>query len=83
MANLGTFTVQTNGTYKTLAEVTDLTFTEGNSYQIQILNMAYLREGTTGGGFLVDNSTPIKYTATSDDLYIKNNYGACVVNISE
>lgn len=81
MANLGTFTVQTNGTYKTLAEVTDLTFTEGNSYQIQILNMAYLREGTVGEGVLINNITPITYTATSDDLYIKAN--SCVVNIAE
>lgn len=81
MANLGTFTISTNGEYVTLAEATDLTFTSGNKYSIQIQNMAHLREGTVGEGMLVNTLVPITYTATSDDLYIESN--SCVVNIAE
>lgn len=81
MANLFTGVIETNGDYVTLAEATDLTFTEGNKYSIQIQNMAYLREGTVGEGMLVNSLVPITYTATSDDLYIKSN--SCVVNIAE
>lgn len=81
MANLFTGVIETNGEYVTLAEATDLTFTEGNKYSIQIQNMAHLREGTVGEGMLVDSLVPITYTATSDDLYIESN--SCVVNIAE
>lgn len=83
MANLYSGSIQTNGDYVTLASATSLTFTEGNKYSIQIQNLAYLREGTTGGGFLINTTTPITYTATSDDLYIKTNYQPAVVNIAE
>lgn len=81
MANLFTDRIETNGEYVTLAEATGLTFTSGNKYSIQIQNMAYLREGTTGKGFFVNSDVPITYTATSDDLYIKAQ--SCVVNIAE
>ena len=83
MANLYSGSIQTNGDYITLSEATDLTFTAGNKYTIQIQNLAYLREGTTGGGFLINSTIPITYTATSDDLYIKTNYQPAVVNIAE
>lgn len=83
MANLGTFTISTDG-YETLASATGLTLTEGTKYTIQIINDAHLREGSTGKGVLIDNTTPITYTATSDDLYINtdNSYGCCLVNIA-
>ena len=83
MANLGTFTISTDG-YETLASKTGLTFTEGTKYTIQITNDAHLREGTTGEGFLVDSTVPITYTATSDALYINtnNSQGSCLVNIA-
>lgn len=81
MANLFTGRIETNGEYVKLAEVADLTFTEGNKYSIQIQNMAHLREGTVGEGVLINTLVPITYTATSDDLYIEAQ--SCVVNISE
>lgn len=80
MANLFTGRIATNG-YETLASKTSLTFTADTKYTIQIQNVAYLREGTTGKGFIVDTTTPITYTAGSDDLYIKAD--SCIVNIAE
>ena len=81
MANLFTGVIETNGEYINLSEATDVTFTSGNKYSIQIQNMAHLREGTIGEGMLVDTLTPITYIAGSDDLYIESN--SCVVNIPE
>ena len=51
MANLATIEVKTGGEYVDLAELADVTFTTGNSYQIQVQNLAYLREGSVGDGF--------------------------------
>lgn len=83
MANLYSGSIDTNGTYKTLAEVTDLTFTKGTKYVIQIQNPAYIREGTTGKGFLVLSADPFEYTAGDEDLYIKTENRQCVVNIAD
>lgn len=83
MANLYSGSIDTNNTYKTLAEVTDLTFTEGTKYVIQIQNPAYIREGSTGKGFLIDSNNPFEYTAGDDDLYIKTEFRQCIVNIAD
>lgn len=82
MANLGTFTIDTQGTYQTLASITELTFTEGNTYTIQVLNAAYVREGEDGKGFEIDNSAPFVWVAGQDDLYIKNLFVPVEVNIA-
>ena len=82
MANLYSGAIATGGEYKTLAELTELTFTEGTTYTIQIFNPAWVREGTTGSGFYIFDNKPFQYTAGSDDLYIRNKYGACDINIA-
>ena len=82
MANLGTFTIDTQGTYQTLASLTSLTFTSGNRYSLQVQNMAHVREGLEGEGFLIDNTAPFDWIAGDDDLYIKNSFYSCVVNIA-
>jgi len=70
MANLYTGTLTFNG-YQTVSSLTGIAFTEGITYTIQIQNGAYVREGTTGEGFLILNEKPFQYTATDEDLYIK------------
>ena len=70
MANLYTGNLTLGDTYKTLAELTDVTFTNGTTYTIQVYNPCYLREGTTGRGFLINDFTPFKYVAGADSLYI-------------
>ena len=52
MANLFTGNIELEGGYKVLATEADITFTEGNTYRIQVGSPCYLREGTTGKGFL-------------------------------
>lgn len=81
MANLWTGTVKSSDAYVTLASVSELTFTEGNTYVIQIQNPAWVREGSTGLGFYVSGDDPFEYTAGADDLYIKT-VNQCVVNIA-
>ena len=70
MSNLYTGDLEFDG-FQTLTSLTGVAFTEGNTYTIQIQNGAYVREGTTGEGFLVPNERPFQYEATDEDLYIK------------
>jgi hypothetical protein len=84
MANLATISVSTNGEYQKLSTLADITFTSGNSYTLQIQGgMVYLREGTTGKGFLLTSSNPFTYVASGDDLYIKVDYNNAIINIAE
>lgn len=39
MANLGFFTINTNGEYQTIEEATGLTFTLGTKYSLQVQNV--------------------------------------------
>lgn len=83
MANLATIEVKTGGEYVDLAELADVTFTNGNSYQIQVQfqKPVYLREGSLGEGFLVPDIKPTTWECQGDTLYINAEYA--VVNIAE
>lgn len=84
MTNLYTGVINTNGEYKTLSNETGLTFESDKTYVIQIQNQAYVREGLTGEGFLINSDRPFIYNCASDDLYIKTyNTRECVVNIAD
>lgn len=84
MTNLYTGTIDTEGQYQTLGSLTGLTFESNKKYVIQIQNQAWLREGATGDGFLINRPLPIQYTKGTDDLYIKTyNTRECVVNIAD
>jgi len=83
MANLFTGALLFTG-YKTVAELTNITFTKGNKYIIQIQNPCYVREGTEGDGFLVTDPNPFEYTAGDDDLYLGTPLRRqIIVNIAE
>lgn len=82
MANLYTGEIDTEGQYKSLASETGVTFTADTKYTIQIQNSAWIREGETGEGFYINDSTPFTYTAGADDLYIKTE-SYSIVNIAE
>lgn len=83
MANLATITVKTGGEYADLSELADVTFTNGNSYQIQVQfqKPVYLREGSIGEGFIVPDEKPFTWKCQGDTLYINADYA--VVNIAE
>jgi hypothetical protein len=73
-----TGTVNTNA-YKTIAEVASVTFTEGKTYAMQIQNLANIK--IADAEFTIKNEK-FKYTATSDDIYIKT-YGDVILTILE
>ena len=83
MANLATITVKTNGEYSDLATLASVTFTSGNDYQIQVQfqKPVYMREGSTGDGFIVPDVKPFTWKCKGDTLYIKADYA--VVNIAD
>lgn len=81
MANLGTWTLNPEK-YVDISTL-GVTFTLGNKYTIQIQGKAYLREGTVGLGFLVDNTDPIYFTASTDSLYISAQHKGVILNIAE
>ena len=84
MANLGTWTIDTQGAYEKLEELTEETFTEGTVYTIQGIGADYfLREGTAGSGFKILDKEKVQWTAGADDLYIKTMvYDKITVNIA-
>ena len=83
MANLATIEeLNTNGEYVDLAELTDLTFTSGNKYQLQIIGgNVFLREGSIGKGNIVTTEKPFTWECQGDTLYI--NCPNAYVNIAE
>ena len=83
MANLATITVQTAGEYEDLATLADVTFTNGNDYQIQVQfqKPVWVREGSIGEGFIVPSIEPFTLKYKGDTLYINAEYA--IVNISE
>ena len=83
MSNLYTGKINTNGEYQNLATLTDITFTQDTVYAIQIQNMAWLREGLTGKGFVFDLNKGFNWTCKGDDLYIKTENQPVIVNIAE
>lgn len=91
MANLGFFEVNTNGEYKTIEEVTGLTFTTGTKYTMQIDNVndkVFLCISPTvpnKGGFSRKQGEIFSYTPTeNENFYIyTSKYDGCTLNISE
>lgn len=75
MSNLATVTLQPNEEYQDLAELADITFTEGTKYTLQVEGDVMLCEKDTkptSGGFHIMSSEPFEYEAGSDTLWVKN-----------
>ena len=90
MANLGFFEIDTQGEYKTLEEITGLTFTEGIKYIMQVQNSgSYLTvciadSTPTKGGFLMKDLEKFDYTPVSgNSIYVyTSKYGRAYLNIA-
>ena len=68
-----------------LSTLTEVAFEQNVTYQIQLLNPAYLREGLVGRGFLVNTTKPFLYLADAP-LYIASPptpFGTITLNISK
>lgn len=84
MTNIYTGTINPNG-YETLSSLTGVEFVEDVKYSIQLLNPAYVREGTVGKGFLINSYDPIYYIANAT-LYIapmNDSRTAITINIAD
>ena len=76
-----TGTINTNGEFAEVSELTDVTFSSGTTYNMQIQNVAYLKVGDAVFCF---NNEKFDYKASSDTLYIKTATGsACELTILE
>lgn len=78
MANIGYFKVNTNGEYRTIEEVTGLTFTAGTKYSMQVTNgggyLTICSSDTlpTSGGFVMKDMEKFTYTPEENvNLYLK------------
>ena len=85
MSNLITIEVNTRGLYKTLAELTGLTFTADTEYVLQGAGAEFfLREGTEGNGFKIANKEKVQWKQGNDNIYIKTMaYDKISINIAE
>lgn len=75
-----TGTINTNGEFVEVSELTDITFTNGTTYKMQIQNYAYLKIGNAVFCF---NNEKFDYKASSDTLYIKTTGASCELTILE
>jgi hypothetical protein len=85
MANLGMFNIDTEKEWVTLSEATELTLVKDTTYIIQNLSNTpfMLREGTTAGGFIINNTARVPFTQGDDDLYIRTHVGKVTLNIAD
>ena len=86
MSNLWKGQINTNNEYQKLETISGLSFENDKTYTIQIVGSCTLCESEslpTEGGFLIDNKSPIQYTAGTGDLYVKNDSYYCEINIAE
>lgn len=92
MANLWSDTIILEG-FKSLEEITGLTFTSGIKYYIQTIssnNSVYVREGSEGKGFLNPGIEPFEWKYDGENSlyigcgYIKGGYEKPVyINVSQ
>lgn len=81
--NIYSGTIKPDG-YQLLSVLTGISFQQNATYQIQLLNPAYMREGLVGKGFLVNTEKPFFYIADAP-LYIaavQSLYDTVELNIS-
>ena len=82
MANIGTYHLETNG-FETLESLINETLTEEKNYCCQVLSGAFfVREGTSGDGFMVKYPEKFTFTQGDEDFYLKS-VGHSTINIAD
>lgn len=76
-----TLSIDTQGEWKSVATLASISFTSGNTYTMQIQNMAFLK--IADAEFAIYDDNPFTYTASDDTLYIKTTYGSCILSVIE
>ena len=72
--------IDTNNEWQKVSELTGISFTNGNTYSMQINNWARVK--VANAEFSCSNEK-FSYKATSDDLYIKTTNGSCQLTVLE
>lgn len=80
MANSYTGTINTHNEFVKVSEVANFTFTEGNTYTIQIRKGAYIK---LFDAIFYVYGEKFSYKAVSSDLYIKTSSLGCELTILE
>lgn len=80
MANSFTGTINTNGEFKTINELTGLTLTSGKTYTFQVQNMAELK--IDKAVFTLYNEK-FTWTQGADTVYIKTSSSSAVLTVLE
>ena len=80
MAQSVTKTINTQGIFETVESLTGITFVNGNTYTIQIVDVGYLKIGDAV--FEMRNQI-MQYKAGADTLYIKTDFIPCKIAILE
>lgn len=92
MANLGIFEINTNGEYKTIEYLTNLTFEVGKTYTLQVQNkLGYLTicsldtPPTDESGVILKDLEKINYTPVENvNCYLKTSKdGSVLLNIMD
>lgn len=83
-----TFKVTTNGEYRKVEDLCDISFVDDTLYSIQILGSAKLTySSTTPGeddGYLINFTRPFSYKKkTGEDLYIKTGVNIVTMTIGD
>lgn len=76
-----TGSINTQGEFASVETLTKLTFTQGTTYTMQILNGAYIK--IADAVFYINNGEKFEFTAGTETLYIKNNYTPITLTILE
>lgn len=85
MAQSYTGVINTNGEYETVESLTNVSFTSGTTYNMQIQNQGYLNPVymKVGNAEFKFGDEKFDFKAGSDDLYIKTTEGPIVLVILE
>ena len=73
-----TITVDTDGAFEKVSTLASVTFTDGDSYTIQVQNTASLK---IGDAIFTVRDKIFNYKASSEELYIKNEGTPCILTI--
>ena len=76
-----TGTINTNNEFADLATLTGITFTSGNTYTIQIQNLAEFKVGDAV--FTIYTDDPWNFVAGTDAPYVKTDLQDCILTIYE
>lgn len=72
--------INTNGVFENVTTLTEVTFTQGNTYTIQIQNLAWVK---IADAIFEVGGKPFTYKAGEDELQVKTPNANAIISILE